>query len=54
MPIYLPLSTVLLLFLAFIWSKDRWSDAILKFILYGVALCGLAVTLQYFGIFFKR
>ncbi len=49
MSIYLILSTSLLFFLSFIWSKSNLPNILFKLLFFASAVLGLILTLQFFG-----
>ena len=47
--IFVWLTTFLMGFIGFIWSKNDWFNAILKFIMYAIAVLGIVILYQQNG-----
>ena len=47
--IFVWVATIVLGFIAFIWSRDDWFNALIKFCLYGLAVLGIVILYQQNG-----
>jgi hypothetical protein len=46
--VYIILTTIMLGFLAIIWSSKYWKDIFIKIVLIGLTITGIAIYLKHF------